>query len=117
MPYASVYPLLSTRSLSRPFSYEVGDEISKGSIVAMRFAGRSARGIVAALEEGPPDGIAASPVDGLLGSVSPELVDLALWIADYYGSTPARALALVAPEFSPPPRPADSPLRAALLPR
>jgi primosomal protein N' (replication factor Y) len=25
-------------------------------------------------------------------------VDLALWIADYYGSTPARALALVAPE-------------------
>ncbi len=27
------------------------------------------------------------------------LVDLALWLADYYGSTPARALALVAPEL------------------
>ena len=26
------------------------------------------------------------------------LVELALWLADYYGSTPARALALVAPE-------------------
>ena len=25
------------------------------------------------------------------------LVDLALWIADYYGTTPARALDLVAP--------------------
>src|SRR5439155_456655 len=25
------------------------------------------------------------------------LIDLALWLADYYGSTPARALALVAP--------------------
>jgi primosomal protein N' (replication factor Y) len=27
----------------------------------------------------------------------PALIDLALWMADYYGSTPARALALVAP--------------------
>ena len=27
----------------------------------------------------------------------PVLVDLALWIADYYGSTPGRALTLVAP--------------------
>ncbi|MBA2537072.1 MAG: primosomal protein N', partial [Actinobacteria bacterium] len=32
-----------------------------------------------------------------LGAVPPALVDLALWLADYYGSTPARALALVAP--------------------
>src|SRR5262249_39338863 len=32
------------------------------------------------------------------GSVPATLVELALWLADYYGSTPARALALVAPE-------------------
>jgi primosomal protein N' (replication factor Y) len=31
--------------------------------------------------------------------VPPQLVELALWIADYYGSTPARALALVAPHL------------------
>ena len=34
----------------------------------------------------------------MIGEVPPALVELALWIADYYGSTPARALALVAPE-------------------
>ena len=36
-------------------------------------------------------------VEQVLGSVPRTLVDLALWIAAYYGSTPARALALVAP--------------------
>src|SRR5262249_34990162 len=30
-------------------------------------------------------------------TLPPALVDLALWLADYYGSTPARTLALVAP--------------------
>ena len=35
----------------------------------------------------------------MIGQVPPALVSLALWIADYYGSTPARALALVAPEL------------------
>ena len=34
----------------------------------------------------------------MLGEIPATLVELALWIADYYGSTPARALALVAPE-------------------
>jgi primosomal protein N' (replication factor Y) len=37
------------------------------------------------------------PVERVLEAVPPALVDLALWIADYYGSTPARALELVAP--------------------
>jgi primosomal protein N' (replication factor Y) (superfamily II helicase) len=32
-----------------------------------------------------------------VGAIPAPLVDLALWLADYYGSTPARALALVAP--------------------
>ena len=33
----------------------------------------------------------------VLDEIPPTLVDLALWLADYYGSTPARALELVAP--------------------
>jgi primosomal protein N' (replication factor Y) len=33
----------------------------------------------------------------VLGAVPAPLVDLALWVAEYYGSTPARALGLVAP--------------------
>ena len=39
------------------------------------------------------------PIDRVVGQVPPALVELALWIAAYYGSTPARALALVAPEL------------------
>jgi hypothetical protein len=37
------------------------------------------------------------PIAGVLDEIPPTLVDLALWIAEYYGSTPARALELVAP--------------------
>ena len=36
-------------------------------------------------------------VGRVLDEIPPALVDLALWVADYYGSTPARALDLVAP--------------------
>jgi primosomal protein N' (replication factor Y) len=99
MPYASVFPLLSTRALARPFSYEVGEEVAKGAIVTMQFGHRRARGVVASLEAAPPAGVEAAWVDDVVGAVPPALVDLALWIADYYGSTPARALALVAPAF------------------
>ncbi|HWB23496.1 MAG TPA: primosomal protein N' [Gaiellaceae bacterium] len=98
MPFASVYPLVTARSLARAFTYEVGEDVGKGSIVAIPFGRRRARGIVASIDDAAPAGIDVVPVDGVVGEVSPALVDLALWLADYYGSTPARALALVAPE-------------------
>jgi primosomal protein N' (replication factor Y) len=44
-----------------------------------------------------PVGVAMSAVLRVAETLPPALVDLALWLADYYGSTPARALALVAP--------------------
>jgi primosomal protein N' (replication factor Y) len=50
------------------------------------------------LDESAPAGVKVRPVDGVIGQVPAALVELALWLADYYGSTPARALALVAPE-------------------
>jgi len=99
VPYAAVYPLLTTRALTRAFSYEVAEGVGKGAIVTMQFGRRRARGVVAALEEHPPEGIEAAAIEAVVGAVSPALVDLALWVADYYGSTPARALALVAPAF------------------
>lgn len=98
MPYASVYPLVTARSLARAFTYEVGEEVSKGAIVAIPFGRRRARGVVVAIEDAAPTGIDVVPIEGVVGEVSPALVDLALWLADYYGSTPARALVLVAPE-------------------
>jgi primosomal protein N' (replication factor Y) (superfamily II helicase) len=94
---ASVYPLVTARSVARPFTYEVPDEVERGAIVDVRFGNARRRGIVTEVGVTLPDGVVASPVERVAETLPPALVDLALWIADYYGSTPARALALVAP--------------------
>jgi primosomal protein N' (replication factor Y) len=96
---ASVYPLVTARAVAREFTYEVADDVGVGAIVRIPFGRSRARGIVVALVESAPPGVEARPVDAVIGQVPPALVSLALWIADYYGSTPARALALVAPEL------------------
>ena len=97
MPYASVYPLVSARALARPFTYEVGEEVDKGAVLSLRFGAAKRRGVVVGLEDEPPAGIEPVPAGRVLDELPPALVDLALWTADYYGSTPARALALIAP--------------------
>jgi primosomal protein N' (replication factor Y) len=98
VPYASVYPLVTARAVAREFTYEVPDDAAVGSIVRIPFGRSRARGIVVALTDGPPAGVEARPVESVVGALPAPLVQLALWLADYYGSTPARALALVAPE-------------------
>jgi primosomal protein N' (replication factor Y) len=79
--YASVYPLVTARGLAREFTYEVPDEVRPGAVVDVV----------------PPAGVTAVPVERVLEELPPALIDLALWLAEYYGSTPARALELVAP--------------------
>ena len=97
MLLASVYPLVSTRSLARPFTYEVPEGTGKGAVVSVRLGRRSVRGVVADVGVTAPPGVEPIAVGALLDHVPAPLVDLALWLADYYGSTPARALELVAP--------------------
>jgi primosomal protein N' (replication factor Y) (superfamily II helicase) len=94
--FASVYPLVTARALARPFTY-LADGLEKGSVVSVPFGRARRRGVVVAFEDEAPAEVEPVAVDRVLGSVSPALVDLALWLADYYGSTPARALTLVAP--------------------
>jgi primosomal protein N' (replication factor Y) len=98
VPFASVYPLVTARAVAREFTYEVDDGVDVGAIVRIPFGRSRARGIVVSLHDAPPEGVEARPVESVLGAVPASLVELALWIASYYGSTPARALALVAPE-------------------
>jgi primosomal protein N' (replication factor Y) (superfamily II helicase) len=95
--YASVFPLVSARALARPFTYEVPDGVGKGSVVSVPFGRSRVRGVVVTTGDPPPPGVKATAVVAVLGELPPALVDLALWLADYYGSTPARALELVAP--------------------
>jgi primosomal protein N' (replication factor Y) len=96
---ASVYPLVSARALARSFTYTVPDGVEKGAVVEIRFANARRRGVVVEVGVEPPEGIEPAAIERVLEQLPPALVDLALWLADYYGSTPARALGLVAPEY------------------
>jgi primosomal protein N' (replication factor Y) (superfamily II helicase) len=96
---ASVYPLVSSRAVARPFTYEVPEGVEKGAVVAIRFGRGAARGVVVETGVDAPPGIETAPIESVLYELPPALVDLALWVADYYGSTPARALELVAPKL------------------
>ncbi|HEV8462763.1 MAG TPA: primosomal protein N' [Gaiellaceae bacterium] len=98
MKLASVYPLVTARAVAREFTYEVPDDVDVGAIVRVPFGRSRARGIVVGLQDAAPVGVDVRPIEAVVGEIPATLVELALWIADYYGSTPARALALVAPE-------------------
>ncbi len=94
---ASVYPLVTARAVARPFTYEVPDGATRGAVVEVKFGNSRRRGVVTEMDVIAPLGVATSAVERVAETLPPALVDLALWLADYYGSTPARALALVAP--------------------
>jgi len=95
--FASVYPLVTARAVARPFTYEVPEEAEKGAVVEVRFGNARRRGVVTEVGVALPQGVDAAAIERVAETLPPALVDLALWLADYYGSTPARALALVAP--------------------
>ncbi len=91
-------PLVTARALStREFTYELPDGAGKGAVVSVPFGRSRARGVVVDVVDAPPVGVKALLVEKVVHELPPALVDLALWLADYYGSTPARALELVAP--------------------
>jgi primosomal protein N' (replication factor Y) (superfamily II helicase) len=95
--YASVYPLVTARALAREFTYEVGEEVGPGAVVEVRFGNAKRRGVVTKVDVAPPQGIETSQIERVVEELPKPLVELALWIAEYYGSTPGRAFALVAP--------------------
>src|SRR5947208_5302748 len=95
--YATVYPLVTTRALARPFTYELTNGAAKGAVVSVPLGRSRRRGVVVELVDTAPEGVEPVPIDAVVDELPPPLVDLALWVADYYGSTPGRALELIAP--------------------
>ncbi len=95
--YASVYPLVTARVLAREFTYEIADDVGPGAVVEVRFGNAKRRGVVTKVDVEPPKGIDTSAVERVVEVLPQPLFELALWVADYYGSTPGRALTLVAP--------------------
>jgi primosomal protein N' (replication factor Y) len=97
MALAEVYPLVTARALARPFTYRVAEGVCTGDVVTMQLGRRSVRGVVTRLGVAAPRGVELADTGPVVDHVPGALVDLALWVGEYYGSTPARALALVAP--------------------
>jgi len=88
---------VTARALAREFTYEIPAEVGPGAVVEVRFGNARRRGVVTEVDVAPPEGIDTSPVERVVEELPRPLVELGLWLADYYGSTPGRALALVAP--------------------
>ena len=98
MRFGTVVPLVTTRALGgREFTYELPNGAGKGAVVSVPFGRARARGVVVDVVDAPPRGVETRPVEKVVHELPPALVDLALWLAEYYGSTTARALELVAP--------------------
>jgi primosomal protein N' (replication factor Y) (superfamily II helicase) len=95
--YAEIFPLVTARALARAFTYRVPEEVARGDVLSVGLGGRRVRGVVVDVGVEPPNGVEVADAGAVVDRVPAPLVELALWLADYYGSTPARALALVAP--------------------
>ena len=99
---AKVEPLTPARALRGPFDYRLGarlEAVDVGAVLVVPFGRRRLLGVVVDLAESSevPDERLVEPLAALDGDVPPELVELGLWVANQYCSTPARGLSLVLP--------------------
>ncbi|MFN8173619.1 MAG: primosomal protein N' [Solirubrobacteraceae bacterium] len=101
-PIARIEPLTTARAVRGPFDYRLPAglaDVEVGARLLVPFAGRDVPGVVvglAATSEVPAERL-AEPRERLGAPIPADLVELAGWLAREYCSTPARALALVAP--------------------
>jgi primosomal protein N' (replication factor Y) len=116
MPLAEVYPLVTARALARPFTYEVADDVRPGDVLLVGLGARHVRGVVVRTGAEAPPEVEIAQAGALVDRLPAALVELALWLADYYGTTPARALALVAPRMRQPRGERESPAAREMLP-
>ncbi len=99
---AKVEPLTPARALRGPFDYLLEgalEAVGVGTMLVVPFGNRRLLGVVVGVAEEsdvPPERL-AEPLAALEADVPPELVQLGLWVAREYVSTPARGLALVLP--------------------
>ncbi|MHB8859116.1 MAG: replication restart helicase PriA [Thermoleophilia bacterium] len=103
-PIARIYIQHKTRSLDHPFDYKIPERLAggvdAGSVVLVPLGRQKALGIVAGLvwdSELPQSKLVdiVEPID--YPPVPPRLIELALWVSDYYYCSPATALGLVLP--------------------
>lgn len=102
MSIARVEPLTTARALRGPFDYLIPErlgEVGVGTVLEVPFGRRRITGVVVEITETSevsPEKL-VEPIRSLGTGTTPELVQLGLWIAAEYCSTPARGLGLVLP--------------------
>src|SRR3954470_5090598 len=96
MDVIKVEPLTTARALRGPFDYRRPAGVDVGSILEVPFGRQRLRAVVTGLA-GESEHKLIDPLRVLPDTVPAELVELALWMAEEYVSTPARALGLVLP--------------------
>jgi primosomal protein N' (replication factor Y) (superfamily II helicase) len=102
MAILRVEPLTTARALRGPFDYrrpEAMEGLEVGSLVRVPFGPRRLLGVVVELadtSELAPERL-AEPIEALEAGASAEQVELGLWVAREYCSTPSRGLSLVLP--------------------
>ncbi|HVQ58073.1 MAG TPA: primosomal protein N' [Solirubrobacterales bacterium] len=102
MSILRVEPLTTARALRGPFDYRRPasmEGLEVGSVVRVPFGPRRILGVVVELAEAselPPERL-AEPLEALEAGATAELVELGLWVAREYCSTPSRGLQLVLP--------------------
>jgi len=98
---ARVQPLTRTRAVRGTFDYLLSAEqvpvVGVGSVLRIRFGGQRTLGVVTGLSETTEvdPGKLSEPDEVLESALTPELVELAEWMAHEYCSTTARALSLM----------------------
>jgi primosomal protein N' (replication factor Y) len=97
-----VEPLTTARALRGPFDYRLPaamDGLEVGSVVRVPFGPRRLLGVVVELAETSelPLERLAEPIEALEAGAPAGLVELGLWVAREYCSTPSRGLQLVLP--------------------
>jgi primosomal protein N' (replication factor Y) len=91
-----VEPLTTARALRGPFDYLRPEGVDVGSVLVVPFGHRDVVGVVTGLVEAS-EHEPIEPRRVLETRLPPDLVDLAMWLAAEYCSTPARALSLLLP--------------------
>jgi primosomal protein N' (replication factor Y) len=102
MAILKVEPLTTARALRGPFDYRrpaAMEGLEVGSLVRVPFGARRLLGVVVELADSSelaPERL-AEPTEALEAGTPAELVELGLWVAREYCSTPSRGLSLVLP--------------------
>ena len=102
MRIAKVEPLTSARALRGPFDYRLPEEmggVGVGSVLRLPFGRRRVLGVVVDLADSSevPESRLAEPIEALEAGAPAELVELGLWVAREYCSTPSRGISLALP--------------------